>query len=318
MARPLRLEFPGALYHITARGNAQQPIFLDDDDRRQFLRLLGREILQQHWRCYVYCLMGNHYHLVIETPEPNLSRGLRRLHGTYTQWFNRRHQRVGHVLQGRFKSLLVEKETYLQELCRYVVLNPVRAGMVQDVGAWPWSSYRATVGVREAPDWLDREGVLSLFDGEAPPARRAYQRFVAEGVHHPAPWDHVTSQIFLGSPEFLERMDRLVRGKPMANVPKAQTQPTRLSSEQVLQHIATAYRLHVTHIVDRSHREAYQTAVYLLRRAANEPLHTVAVRFRISPSRVSKIQTAIEATPLSSQQQRAFAKCKLKLTPFFK
>jgi len=217
MARPLRVEFPGALYHITARGNAQQSIFIDDTDRHQFIRLLGREILQQHWLCYVYCLMGNHYHLVMETPEPNLSRGLKRLHGTYTQWFNRRHQRVGHVLQGRFKSLLVEKDNYLQELCRYVVLNPVRAGMVKEVGAWPWSSYRATVGIHEAPDWLNRDGVLSLFDGEQSRARRAYQRFVAEGVRQPSPWDQVTSQIFLGGSEFLDRVERLVRGKPVAN-----------------------------------------------------------------------------------------------------
>jgi len=108
---PTPPRIPGALYHIiTALGNAQQPNFLEDGDRHQFIRLLGREVQQQHWRCYVYCLMGNHYHLVIETPEPNLSRGLRRLHGTYTQWFNRCHQRVGHLLQGRFKSLLVEKE----------------------------------------------------------------------------------------------------------------------------------------------------------------------------------------------------------------
>jgi putative transposase len=110
MARPLRLEFPGALYHITARGNAQQPIFLEDGDRHQFIRVLVREVQQQHWRCDVYCLMGNHDHLVIETPEPKLRRGVRQLHGTYTQWVNRCHQRVGHLRQGRFKRLPVEKE----------------------------------------------------------------------------------------------------------------------------------------------------------------------------------------------------------------
>jgi len=312
MARPLRLEFPGALYHITARGNAQQAIFVDDTDRQHFLQLLGREILQQHWRCYVYCLMGNHYHMVIETPEPNLSRGLKRLHGTYTQWFNRRHHRVGHVLQGRFKSLLVEKDSYLQELCRYVVLNPVRAGMVQEVNAWSWSSYRATAGTHVGPDWLDCAAVLSLFDRDPASARRAYRRFVANGIQQPSPWHHVTSQIFLGSPEFLERIERMVRGKSSANVPVAHTQPTRLSSDQVLQQVAAAYRLPVPRIVDRSHRAAYQTAVYLLRRAANEPLHTVAVRFRISPSRVSKIQKAMEAAPLSAQQAQAYAKCKIK------
>jgi REP element-mobilizing transposase RayT len=312
MARPLRLEFPGALYHITARGNAQQSIFVDDTDRQQFIRLLGREISQQHWRCYTYCLMGNHYHLVIETPEPNLSRGLKRLHGTYTQWFNRRHHRVGHVLQGRFKSLLVEKENYLQELCRYVVLNPVRAGMVNTVGAWAWSSYRATVGTRAAPDWLDTATVLSLFESNMANARMAYQRFVTEGIHQPSPWKDVTGQIFLGGPDFLERIEQLVRGKPVTNVPTVQTRPTRLTPEDVIRHVAVAYRLHPGALLNRSHREAYQTAVYLLRRAANEPLQTVAVRFRISPSRVSKIQTALEAAALTPPQARLFAKCKVK------
>jgi hypothetical protein len=256
--------------------------------------------------------MGNHYHLVIETPEPNLSRGLKRLHGTYTQWFNRRHHRVGHVLQGRFKSLLVEKENYLQELCRYVVLNPVRAGMVKTVGTWAWSSYRATVGTRAAPDWLDTATVLSLFESNMANARMAYQRFVTEGIHQPSPWKDVTGQIFLGSPDFLERIEQLVRGKPVTNVPTVQTRPTRLTPEDVIRHVAVAYRLHPGALLNRSHREAYQTAVYLLRRAANEPLQTVAVRFRISPSRVSKIQTALEAAALTPSQARLFTKCKVK------
>ncbi len=312
MARPLRLEFPGALYHLTARGNAQQSIFFDDTDRQQFIRLLAREVRQQHWRCYVYCLMGNHYHLVIETPEPNLSRGLRRLHGTYTQWFNRRHQRVGHLLQGRFKSLLVEKESYLQELCRYVVLNPVRARLVTEAGAWGWSSYQATVGLQAAPDWLDVSAVLSLFNRNASTARTAYRRFVAEGSGQPAPWKDVRSQIFLGGAEFLERIEQLVQGKPLANVPALHTRPTRLSPDEVLQRVAATYRLSVNAVLDRGHREAYQTAVYLLRRAANEPLQTVAIRFQISPSRISKIQKAVEAAPRSPKQSQAFAKCKVK------
>lgn len=312
MARPLRLEFPGALYHITARGNAQQPIFLDDGDRRQFIRLLSREVQQQRWRCYVYCLMGNHYHLVIETPEPNLSRGLRRLHGTYTQWFNRCHQRVGHLLQGRFKGLLVDKEPYLQELCRYVVLNPVRAGMVVEAHKWPWSSYRATAGMQDAPDWVDVSAVLALFDHNTSIARTAYRRFVAEGVHQPSPWKELRGQIFLGNLDFRERIERLLQGKPLLNVPALQTCPTRLCPDEVLERVATTYRLPMHAVLERSHREAYQTAVYLLRRVANEPLQTVAIRFRISPSRVSKIQKAIETTPRSLQQARVFATCKVK------
>ena len=126
MTRPLRLEYAGALYHLTARGNAQAAIYLEDSDRHLFLELLGKEVKQQRWVCYAYCLMDNHYHLLIETPEANLVSGMRRLNGVYTQAFNRRHQRVGHVFQGRYKSILVDKDSYLQELCRYIVLNPVR------------------------------------------------------------------------------------------------------------------------------------------------------------------------------------------------
>lgn len=312
MARPLRLEFPGALYHLTARGNAQQSIFLDDTDRQQFLRMLGHEVLQQQWRCYVYCLMGNHYHLVVETPEANLSRGLRRLHGTYTQWFNRRHRRVGHLLQGRFKSLLVEKENYLLELCRYVVLNPVRANIAPAVQDWMWGSYRATMGLQAAPPWLDVPAVLSLFHTDPAIAQGAYQRFVAEGVGEPSPWSQVTGQVFLGSPDFLARMERRLDGKPLANVPATQTRPTRLSPDEVLRSVASIYGVPMAEVLDRSHRDAYQTAVYLLRRAANEPLQTVAIRFRVSPSRVSKIQHAIDTAPLTIQQQQAFTLCKVK------
>ena len=140
MTRPLRLEFPGALYHLTARGDRREDIFLDDTDRQTFLDLLAKEIRQQRWRLYAYCLMSNHYHLLIETPEGNLVAGMRRLNGVYTQAFNRRHGRVGHVLQGRYKSILVDKDAYLLELARYIVLNPVRAGMVKRVQDWPWSS----------------------------------------------------------------------------------------------------------------------------------------------------------------------------------
>lgn len=131
MARPLRIEIPGAIYHITSRGNAREPIFLDDGDYADFLNLLSLNLKRFNWILHAYCLMGNHYHLLIETPEGNLSRGMRQLNGTYTQWFNRKHNRVGHIFQGRYKAILVEKDSHLLELCRYVVLNPVRANMVK-------------------------------------------------------------------------------------------------------------------------------------------------------------------------------------------
>jgi putative transposase len=125
MARPLRIEFPGALYHVTARGNARQDIFLDDEDRQRFLGVLARGVSRFHLLLHAYCLMENHFHLVVETPEANLSKAMRQLNGVYTQAFNRRHKRVGHVLQGRFKAIVVDRDSYLLELCRYVVLNPV-------------------------------------------------------------------------------------------------------------------------------------------------------------------------------------------------
>src|SRR5215212_8497113 len=141
MARPLRLEFPGACYHVTARGDRQEPIFESEEDYLVFIDLLAKEVTQQNWLLYAFCLMDNHYHLLLETPEPNLVRGMRRLNGVYTQAFNRRHERGGHVLQGRYKAILVDKDSHLLDLGRYVVLNPVRAQLVKRPEDWPWSSY---------------------------------------------------------------------------------------------------------------------------------------------------------------------------------
>jgi putative transposase len=141
MARPIRIEYPGAVYHVTARGNARMDIFVEDAARMGFLEILEDVIKRFNWLYHSYCLMGNHYHLLLETIDGNLSAGMRYINGVYTQYFNHRHDRVGHVFQGRFKAILVEKERYLLELCRYVVLNPVRAGMVKLPEEYGWSSY---------------------------------------------------------------------------------------------------------------------------------------------------------------------------------
>ena len=163
MARPLRLEFPGALYHLTSRGDGQEAIYRDDEDRGTCLEVLANTVRRFHWRAHAYCLMGNHYHLLVETEDPNLAQGMRHFNGVYTQRFNRRHGRSGHVFQGRYHAVLVQKDSYLLELARYIVLNPVRANMVRSPRDWPWSSYRATAGLIAAPDWLvprepDRDG----------------------------------------------------------------------------------------------------------------------------------------------------------------
>ena len=162
MARPLRIEYDGALYHVTSRGNERKAIFRDDTDRELFLATLFRVTERFHWICHAYCLMNNHYHLVIETPDGNLSKGMRQLNGVYTQAFNRRHRRVGHLFQGRFKGILVQKESHFLEVCRYVVLNPVRAKAVDHPRLWAWSSYRATGGLATIPRCLTVDEILAI------------------------------------------------------------------------------------------------------------------------------------------------------------
>ncbi len=225
MARPLRLEFPGAVYHVTSRGNARQDIVVDEHDRSQFLSLLAHVVDRYGWLCHAYCLMDNHYHLLIETPQPNLSLGMRQLNGRYTQAYNRRHERVGHLFQGRFMAILVEKEAHLLELCRYVVLNPVRAKLVSHPRQWAWSSYRATVGETKAPAWLTIDWILGQFGARVGPAQDRYRAFVAEGRGGgPRPWEQLTGQIYLGSEEFVARHqpNRVIR-----DIPRRQTQAQR-------------------------------------------------------------------------------------------
>ncbi|SMC27710.1 REP element-mobilizing transposase RayT [Andreprevotia lacus DSM 23236] len=229
MARPLRLEFAGALYHVTARGDRREDIYLNDADRQQFLLLLGQVCERFNWRVQAYCLMSNHYHLLVETVEGNLSAGMRQLNGVYTQDFNRSHGRVGHVFQGRYKGILVERETYLLELARYIVLNPVRAGMVASAADWPWSSYSAMLG-DDAPDWLAAKSLLACFGDQADAARLAYCRFVAAGLHRPSPWQAVRGQVFLGSDAFLAQMQaRLAEqgtdASSLHEIPRAQRRP---------------------------------------------------------------------------------------------
>ncbi len=311
MARPLRLEFAGALYHLTARGNARADIFADNEDRIAFLDLLGKEIEQQRWRCYAYCLMDNHYHLLIETPEPNLVAGMRRLNGVYTQGFNRRHGRVGHVFQGRYKSIVVDKDSYGLELCRYIVLNPVRARMVKRAADWPWSSYPVSAGKTSVPDWLDAGWARALLGGREPAA--AYERFVAQGLVRDAPWKHLKGQIWLGGAAFLKRMERLAQATPAANVPRQQRQPTRPSAAAITAQVLSTYGIKDEKTLrTRAHQEAFQVWAYLLRRAANLPLAATAECCNVSPSRISRIQRDVEAGERSAQSNRLIDRYKIK------
>lgn len=206
MARPLRIEFSGALYHVTSRGDGREDIYLDDTDRQCFLDVLAQVCERYNWVIHAYCLMSNHYHLLIETPDANLAKGMRQLNGVYTQAFNRHHNRVGHVFQGRYKAILVQKENYLLELARYIVLNPVRAEMVRTAKDWPWSSYRASAGLIDVPRWLHTEWLLSAFAKNKRKAIEGYRGFVVEGKRQPSPWQNLKNQIFLGSETFVDEM----------------------------------------------------------------------------------------------------------------
>ena len=154
MSRPLRLEAPGEFFHVLARGNDRGTIFADDADREPFLGLVAETVERYFVTCHAYCLMGNHYHLILQPSRSNLSAAMRFLNGEYAQRYNRRHGRTGHLFEGRFKNLLIDRDAYLKELSRYIVLNPVRASLVRAPEEWRWSSYRATAGFASTPRFL--------------------------------------------------------------------------------------------------------------------------------------------------------------------
>jgi len=210
MARPLRIELAGGLYHVTSRGDRRENIYDSDKDRIEWLSILGKVCDRFNWRCHAYCLMDNHYHFVVETVEGNLSKGMRQLNGVYTQYFNREYNRVGHVFQGRFKGILVERDSYLMELSRYVVLNPVRAGMVNQAEDWRWSSYLATQGKVKKPVWLETDWILGQFSSNRETAITLYNNFVREGVGLPAIWEGLRKQIYMGSDQFIDSMLQVI------------------------------------------------------------------------------------------------------------
>lgn len=226
MARPLRIEYPGAVYHLTARGNARQDIFIDDTDRTIFLEILSETVTRYHWLCHAYCLMDNHYHLLMETPDPNLSLGMRHLNGVYTQRFNRKHQRVGHVFQGRFKSILVEKEAHLLELCRYIVLNPVAASIVNHPSKHKWSSYNFTAKSIQKSEYLHIDWILSQFSSSSRErARYGYKKFVEARLVEmgESPWAGIIGQCLLGGEGFVSEIKKRIDGKKeIKEIPRGQ------------------------------------------------------------------------------------------------
>lgn len=204
MARPLRIEFPGALYHVTSRGNEKKNIFKNDSDRRKFLSYLESATQKHQAVIHAFCLMGNHYHLMLETPEGNISRIMQHINSSYTIYFNKKHDRTGHLLQGRYKAMLVEADAYAAELSRYIHLNPVRAGMTELPEEYRWSSFRFYQEGTEPP-WLITDFVLGYFGGNSQAARAEYTKYVHEvlGRTHETPLADCPTSTVLGSEEFI-------------------------------------------------------------------------------------------------------------------
>ena len=261
MARPLRIELSGGLYHVTSRGDRREDIYLDDVDRSNWVTLFGHVCKRFNWVCHAYCLMDNHYHIVVETAEANLSKGMRQLNGVYTQNFNRRHNRVGHVYQGRYTAILVDKDSYLLELSRYVVLNPVRSGKVKAVEQWSWSSYSAMTDKSDRPDWLQTDWVLGQFGKQRKRAIAAYIDFVHAGVELPGVWDDLRGQIYLGKEEFVKTMQQHMQSdKNISEIPRAQR---RAAARPLSYYSSFANR-------NTGIAAAYQTGDYSMKAIADE------------------------------------------------
>lgn len=235
MARPLRIQFEDALYHVTARGNEKRPIYLDDEDRYMFIKLLKRMVEQYRWIIYAYCLMDNHYHLLVRTQKANLSKGMRQLNGIYAQYFNRRHERVGHLFQGRFADILIMDEDRLLVVARYVVLNPVRAGLVANPEDWRWSSYLGTAGIINPPSFIDADQILRFFSKQRASAAQQYVDFVRQGIGTDSPISDAKGGIIYKDEKPIEVSTARLLGEISDEVPRRERFADRPMLEEIFE-----------------------------------------------------------------------------------
>ena len=262
MARPVRIEYPGALYHVTSRGDRQEAIFDDDQDRRAFLKVLGDVVSRYRWRRHAYFLMGNHYHLMIETPEANLTKGMRQLNGVFTQCSNRRHKRSGHLFQGRYKAILVDRDSYFLELARYVVLNPVRARQGQVSPPMGVEQLRCDDRQGYATCVVTTDDLLAEFGKRRPGARRKYQEFITEGMGSESIWKDLKGQIYLGDDDFVEQMREKLGGQARdVNIPRVQQRGAAPKVSSIRRQYPNR---------DEAMRAAYETGAYSYQQIAKE------------------------------------------------
>ncbi len=291
MSRPLRIEYPGAFYHVTSRGNERKAIFKSVRDREKFLEYLESASTRYGARILAYCLMTNHYHLLVETPEGNLSQVMRHINGAYTNYFNTKRQRAGHLFQGRYKAILVEADEYAKTLSRYLHLNPVAARIVERPGEYEWSSYNDYVGEREAPQWLARGLVLAGFGVAGSRRQGAYRDFVEGSLGHdlPNPLEQVVGSTLLGSEGFVAwAVEHFVKDRARErDVPAVRELVGRPTTE--------AIREAATKQWGNDPRRARQLSMYLCHRYGGQKLCEIAVVFGVGQSAVTQASWRVAA-----------------------
>ena len=297
MARPLRIEFPNAIYHVMARGNGRQRIFHADADYQRMTDGLAKTIARTGWQVFAFVWMPNHIHLFVRTPKPNLSVGMQYLLSGYANWYAKRHQRTGHLFQGRFKAELVEDESYFWTLSRYVHLNPVRGKkpLVDHPSSWAWSSYPGYCRKSARVDWIEYESVLAAWQGEmgGKDSGLAYRRFVESGLETPPsnPLDNALEGWLLGSDSFLKKVKKLI-SKPqhIDQTPKAR-RLTSLDANEVITAVAAYFKASPeSYQSKRSTAPGRDLAAYLAHRRTTATLRELATAFGLShPDSVSNL-----------------------------
>ena len=293
MSRPYRLQGENCLYHITSRGNGRQRIFVSDSDYRQFMFYLLRSKEKYNFYLYAFVFMGNHYHLLIETTQPNLARIMHYINSSYTIYFNVKRNRCGHLFQGRYKSILVDKDSYLLELTRYIHLNPVRARLVTKPEAYKWSSYRGYL-TKAGDGYIDKEQVKK----DIPLSPEHYRQFVEEGLNgNRDPFKDVYAGFILGKTDFikekLEDLKQIVEGKEFSFKGEL-TNPAKDS--EIMDSITRKYGINRADLRKLKHRPSKEkkVALYLLKRYSNLSNTEIGEQFGVSHSSVSKAAGSVE------------------------
>lgn len=283
MARPLRIQYPGAAYHITSRGNERKDIFKSRGDREKFVEYLRAARQRYGAVIYCYCLMDNHYHLLLKTPKDNLSQIMQHINGSYATYHNIKRKRAGHLFQGRYHAILVEADAYALELSRYIHLNPVRAGMVKRPEEHTWSSYGRYIDGRAQPEWLQTSQILAHLSSKESEARSRYQTFVEDklGCSYPSPLQKAVAGTILGCNAFVDtiRQKYLDNCKAGRNLPAHRTLTRHRSISQIVGKV---------HEYIEDKELARKTGIHLCHRYSGEKLRTIGERFGLSDSGVTQ------------------------------